>query len=422
MAAKTLNRGEAIVWLPPRSAGETAVRERACLSVLLGSEAQGGVRRMSMDALQGVRSLWLVLDPRDCTLLSLDLPPLSSARLAQALPNLVEDHLLQDPTECLIAMGPAPAQGSRRVLAVADREWISVVIHAFEERGHRVHAVWPASEALPASDPDWSLACVGEALTLRLAADAVIGWPAPEAPSEQVAALEALFRSARLVQPSAVGTVSLHAWLDAPHWNDAVQAAGQSQAILPECAPLRAAFDAQINLLDALPGRARRWWSGIDASALRLPIALALACVLAGLVGLNIHWWQLTRERYAARSSLEAAFRAAVPSAQVVVDPLLQMSRHVETLRASAGQASSQDALPMLARLAEALGPAGADALVSAEYRDARLRVRFRQERVDSRALRDQLRQACARTGLDLRFDNDREALATVGLQGQVRP
>lgn len=418
MAAKTLKRGEAVVWLPPRSGGETALRERASLSVLLGGDRAGGVRRMSIEALQGVRALWLVLDPRDCTLLSLVLPPLSGTRLAQALPHVVEDHLLQDVSECLIALGPSVEPGAARRLAVADREWLKIVLEAFERRGHRIQAIWPASEALPRTPTDWTLACVGQALTLRLGPDSVLGWPLPEAPEARQAALTGLLDAGRLMHPATLEPEALQAWVDDPSWTDVLQAVARERDLRLDCDLWRPAFDADLDLLGALPGRARRLWTGIDARTLRLPLGLAVACVLAGLLGLNLQWMQLLRERDAVRAGLERSFRAAVPSAQVVVDPLLQMSRHVNALRAASGQAGAQDALPMLSRLAEAMGPQASDALLGVEYREGRLRVRFRPERVDSRAMREQLGEACARSGLILRFDNDRDPTATIGVQG----
>jgi general secretion pathway protein L len=421
MAAKTLRRGEAIVWLPPRSGGESALRERACFTALLGGEPAGAARRLSLEALKGVRALWLVLDPRDCTLMSLVLPPLSGARLAQALPNAVEDQLLQDVSECVIALAPAETSGAPRRLAVADREWIDVLLQVFEQRGHRIQAIWPAAEALPkaeSAESDWTLACVGEALTLRMSADSALGWPAPESPTQRLSALHSLVQAARLMRPAPLPTGTLQAWMDDPQWTEPLQVLARDHGLQLSAAPLQPAFDAAIDLLGAVPGRARRLWSRIDARALRLPVGLVLACVLSALIGLNLHWWQLLSERNAVRAGLEAAFRAAVPSAQVVVDPLLQMTRHVDALRTASGQAGAQDALPLLSRFAEALGPSATDALLSAEYREGRLRVRFRPERVDSRALRDQLREACARSGLLLRFDNEREATATVGVQG----
>jgi general secretion pathway protein L len=131
---------------------------------------------------------------------------------------------------------------------------------------------------------------------------------------------------------------------------------------------------------------------------------------------MNLHWAQLAREKDLIRRSLETTFRSAFPSAQVVVDPLLQMNRQVSTLRARSGQSGPEDFVPLLSRLAQALGATGADSLAAVEYRDGKMKVRFQPQRVDGRAAREQLREACARAGLRLQFDNEREPTATVGL------
>jgi general secretion pathway protein L len=172
--------------------------------------------------------------------------------------------------------------------------------------------------------------------------------------------------------------------------------------------------------VDLLAGRTaagRRMLAQFDPRAWRLPAALAAACVLAGLAGLNLHWAQLAREKDALRRSLESTFRAAFPQAQVVVDPLLQMNRNVTALRTRSGQQGPEDVVPLLARFAQALGSSGVDALAAVEYRDGRLKVRFQPQRVDGRAAREQLREACARAGLWLPCDGEREPTATVGVQ-----
>ncbi|HMS81070.1 MAG TPA: type II secretion system protein GspL, partial [Burkholderiaceae bacterium] len=172
--------------------------------------------------------------------------------------------------------------------------------------------------------------------------------------------------------------------------------------------------------VDLLAGRAaagRRMLAAFDARAWRVPAALAAACAIAALAGLNLHWAQLSREKAALRASLEATFRGAFPQAQVVVDPLLQMNRNVAALRARSGQQGAEDAVPLLARFGQALGAGGVDALAAVEYRDGRLKVRFQPQRVDGRAARAQLRDACARSGLRLQFDGEHEPTATVGLQ-----
>jgi general secretion pathway protein L len=49
----------------------------------------------------------LLLAAADVTLLAIRTPPLSPARLKRALPNLVEEHLLDDPENCAIVTGTA---------------------------------------------------------------------------------------------------------------------------------------------------------------------------------------------------------------------------------------------------------------------------------------------------------------------------
>jgi general secretion pathway protein L len=93
-----MKRSEAVVWLPPRSEGERAFGTEARLLAIRGGDAGGGgaVQRVSLDGLEGTTQVRLVFDPRDVTLLTPQVPALSGARLAQALPNVVEDALLQD--------------------------------------------------------------------------------------------------------------------------------------------------------------------------------------------------------------------------------------------------------------------------------------------------------------------------------------
>ncbi|MFZ9406041.1 MAG: type II secretion system protein GspL [Burkholderiaceae bacterium] len=416
MAAKTLRRGEAIVWLPPRSAGESALNEGAALTVIMGGMAETHPRRMSLEALQGVRSLWLVLDARDSTILAVSLPPLKGARLLQALPNAVEEHLLQDPAECLLAIGPEGAPDQPRLVAAADREWVDVVLSVFESRGHRIMALWPAAQALPHTIGGAVLGCVNQSIMLAIGDAGAIGWPAPQAAESRRELLEHVLQMSGL-HGSSEGTPApegLTAWVDHPDWIALLQEIGQERGLKIKASLLEASFESRLDLLDARPARARRMLTNLDLATLRLPAGLALACLLVWIAGLNLHWWQLLREREDAREKLEATFRAAVPTAQVVVDPLLQMNRHVASLSAAAGLPGAQDALPLMGRFADALGPQAADALAAIDYSEGRLRVRFRPERVESRAAREQLQASCERAGLQLRFDGDREPMATV--------
>ena len=412
MAVAPLRRGEAIVWLPPRGEGERAFGTEARLLAIRAGEP-GRLERVSLDGLQGTTQVRLVFDPRDVTLLTPQVPALSGARLAQALPNVVEDALLQDPASCAIVPGPA-LDGGRRLVAVVDREWLEFTVGAFERRNVRVRHAWAAQLALPWSDGRWSIGCMHGGLALRTAEHEGLGWTAGEDPDFRVEAIVASLETALAASPRPDG---LSAWIDDPAWRGSLERAAARVGLPVDVQPLGVPTGGVVDLLGGRAAVGRRMLATFDARAWRLPAALAAACVVVSLIGLNLHWAQLAREKAAIRDSLEATFRGAFPSAQVVVDPLLQMNRQVATLRARSGQAGPDDFVPLLARFAQAVGGTGTDALAAVEWREGRLKVRFQPQRVDGRAAREQLRDACARAGLRLQFDNERDPTATVGLQ-----
>ncbi|MFZ4760676.1 MAG: type II secretion system protein GspL, partial [Burkholderiaceae bacterium] len=196
MAAAPLKRGEAVVFLPPRSEGERAFGTEARLLAIRGGQlASGRVERVSLDGLQGTTQVRLVFDPRDVNLLSPQMPALSGARLMQALPNVVEESLLQDAAACAIVPGRTLEDG-RRLVAVVDREWLEFTVGAFERRGMRVRNAWAAPLALPWAPPRWSVGCMHGGLALRTGESSGLGWTAGEDEDFRTEALVAMLETA----------------------------------------------------------------------------------------------------------------------------------------------------------------------------------------------------------------------------------
>lgn len=447
-AGPGLRRGESIVWLPPRLVGERAFVTEPLLWVLAPGDggADPGYVRASVDSMPELRAVRLVLDPRDTTLLSLPLPELARARLLRALPNIVEDSLLQDPTTCAFALGPRTDEGARLV-AVTDRAWLAFVIGAFERRGVRVEAVWPGQLVVPWGPGQTAVLCVNDAIAVRTGLYRAVGWGAsadPDFRTEALAgALQVALADAKSQPPTPPGveldersafsdddavvpaTVFVDAasravevYVDGDGWRQPAIRALDRLERSPRFRALPRPRTAPIDLLEAQAGsRWRRWAAEIDWRAWRWPAALAGAIVVAALIGMNLQWASLTRERAALLADMEQRFRQTFPSAQVVVDPALQMERQVASLRSRAGQPGPEDFLPMMARLSQALAARGTDALASVEYREGRLRVRFQPGIADGASQRDALREACRRLGLRLQFDDEREPSATVSLQ-----
>ena len=414
MAAAKLKRHQALVWLPPRSVGERAFGADAALVVQTGDQPTPVARRASLDSLEGIRQVWLIADARDVNLIEAKLPPLSGARLRQALPNVVEEFLLQDVSRCLLAAGPV-LDAQRRLVGVIDRDWVEFVIGAFDRRRIRVEAVWPAQLAIPVSDDGWSLAAVQGALALRTGPTSGLGWSAIEDPSQRTPAVAALLAA------GSVGTTppsGLHAFIDSPDWEAPLRAAAAEAGLPVEVARLPVVRSAPIDLLDGRTSGLKAALAQFDWRIWRLPIAVAAACLVAALIGLNLHWGMLAAEKASLRSAMETTYRNAFPGNTVVVDPSLQMRRQVTDLRARDGRQGPDDFVPMFAAFAQAIGDQGAEGLGAVEYRDGRLKVRFSPSSVEGTAKRDQLRQACSRLGLRLQFDNERDPTAIVTFQG----
>lgn len=465
MAAQVLKKGQAIVWVPPRSIGERAFATSPTLLAMLptaisaqvGGAANAGGHavtvwgsantaqyvRVSLDALPALKTVTLVFDARDVNLLHAVVPPLSAARMQQALPNLLEDLLLQDAQSCAYAIGPRIDE-QRRLIAAVDRAWLEFVVGAFERRGVRVQAAWPAQLALPAGPDRTALACLNDGLALRTGTFDGIGWTAGgEAEARAEAIVCALDAGAAVdaATPSAVGhgtapagaPASLAAsalpaevakprrrlavFVEDGSWQAPVLRAAARADLDVDVRALPLPVAAPLDLLDARRGTAaRRWLADVDWRAWRVPAAAGVAALAVALVGLNAHWALLSHESGVLKQAIEQRYRDAFPGAQVIVDPVLQMQRQVATLRARAGQAGPDDFVPLLARFSQALGPQAVDAMAGVEFREGRLRIRFQPGFFEARAARDALVRSAQQLGLSVQFDAEREPTAAVAL------
>jgi general secretion pathway protein L len=310
--------------------------------------------------------------------------------------------------------GPPVAEG-KRLVGVIDREWVEYVVGAFARRQVRVESLWPAQLVLPTSPGQWSLACAHGALALRTGVESGLGWNAGEDPAYREEAVVAILQAGAA---TADRPDTLKAFIEDAAWEEPVQKAAARCSMAVETAPMPLVRGAPIDLLLGRASGMKASMAQIDWRAWRAPAALATAAVVATLVGLNVQWGQQTSQKQAIRQAMEQKFRAAFPGTQTVIDPVLQMKRNVAVLRAQSGRSGPEDFVPLLGRFAQAMGPKGMDAVAALEYREGELKIRFNPTAVGGTAARDALRQACARLGMKLQFDNERDLTARVTVQG----
>ncbi|MCP5264957.1 MAG: hypothetical protein H6934_02540 [Burkholderiaceae bacterium] len=470
MAAAVLKKSQAVIWIPPRAIGERGFAHEPCLVSLHATGGELALDRFSLDALPTLRQVTLVFDARDVSLVPVRLPPMSGAKLRQALPNVVEDSLLQDPQSCALVLGPRRAGTEARTVAVIDRAWLEFVSGAFERRGIRVGAAIPGQLAAPWRAGSISATLVHDGIAFRIGPDAGLGWSAGPEPSERERALAdalAVVRAQALgaaglgavtvsegrpdeeteadaasldqdpnaevvepvpdVDPSPIGARAeaasarrIVAFGDDAGWRQPLERAAATLSMSASLVPLQVPDASTVAGYDLLAGRSdagwRRRFADVDWRAWRVPAALAAGSLVVFLVGLNLHWGRLVQERNAIRAEMTQRFRESFPQAKVVVDPLLQMERQLAQMRARAGRSGPGDFVPMVARFSRAMGAKAPDALNGIEFRDGRLRVRFAEKLVASAAARTKLQQDCLRLGLKLQFETGANNTATVAL------
>ncbi len=327
------------------------------------------------------RRVVLLLAGADVTLLRLKVPPLSAARLKAALPNLVEEQILGDPADCVLAVTAEGADGLRSV-AVVQRAWLEVLVKALLAQGARAVAALPAQLCLPLA-PGAAAAALHDAdgaaeLTLRLGAHEGLGLSLPAQPPAALlqllrgfaaeapltvyvpAAQAGAYREAAAALPGV--SVETEQW---SHWIAAAKTAG------PDLAPA----------LGAAGAKARDWqrW--------RWPLRLALLAALVNIVGVNVEWLRLKRDAAALRAAMLQTFKATYPN-EAALYPAEQMRRNVANARMAGGQMAPDEFGALAAALGEALGPlAGAGAVASLDYRERALTVKLKPDTVPAGAL-----------------------------------
>ncbi|HLX00946.1 MAG TPA: type II secretion system protein GspL [Trinickia sp.] len=425
-----------IVFLPPRDPAvpsqEWQLPETAFLLLDKGGRSQRA-GRAALSLLPRASSTVLILAARDVLMLRTAVPPLKGPRLRQALPNVVEDQLIQDPQTCHIALDPQSSGDGERVLAVIDRGWFRFIVEAFGAAGHRNLRAVPVTRCLPAPVPADATSPGGEAPEGASAAtpDAAVahavvpivaavlgtvvehtaalfaevaetsGAAAPSIEAHEPRVELALARGAHgeglAVPASAVGAtlaalagdapVTLYELADMPGSEPRLAStsqASQSRAGLRDAMPLpfetlaRRALDCRFDLcqfeFEARPWRLDR----ATLRRLRLPVMFAVASLVVAVIGMNVQWLMLAHQRDALNAQMTELLLNAFPKTTVVLDAPDQMSRQLDQLRVAAGELSPSDFLSLAAGLAHSLGPVPVNGVAALDYHDRRLDVTFK--------------------------------------------
>jgi len=414
------------IRLPSKAAAEAADHWTALpcpFALVSGASAieREGVEPLAQlaDLIGRAQRIVLLIAASDVTLLRIQLPPLSGAKLKAALPNLVEDQIITDPAECVVVAG-RPTEGLRTV-GVMQRAWLDILQRTLLAYGARQMVALPAQLCLPYQDGMASAAIIEQAdgadMTLRLSEHDGVGLPVLHQAQQQDAAAHEVIESLLAIVPA--GQIALYvpqssvrlyqqelngdSGLDerihvyADNWANWI--AGASHAEPDLMTGLGAASGSQMNW--------RPW---------RWPLTLAALLLLVNIVAMNVDWWRMRSEASTLRSAMTQIYKAAYPKDPVVVDPLAQMRQKIAAAKHNAGQAAPDDFTALAAAFGETWSTAGqavngkqgkqggqgsqaAAAIAGIDYRERSLFVRFKE---GTQPPADQMKIALASRGLSL--------------------
>ncbi|MGF6264210.1 general secretion pathway protein L [Paraburkholderia youngii] len=426
-----------IVLLPPRDPAVPSQEwQLPELPFVLLDKAERTQRagRSALALLPRANTTVLMVAARDLLLMPATLPPLRGPKLRQALPNIVEDQLIQDPQTCHIAVDPQGLGEGRHLLAIIDRGWFRFICEAFTAAGHRSLRAVPVTRCLPPAPVIEVAANVDETAEVRepvmagaTSLPGVAPVVAPEAPSivPMVAAvLGAVVQTApALLVEGAVDSGVPRVELAIARGVQGEGLAAPANAVNATLSALAGAAPVSLYMLTEVPGNepnhpttsparlashihgasplpfeqlARRAlecrfdlcqfefasqpWR-LDRATLRrlrLPIVLAVAALVVAIIGANVQWLMLARQRDAINQQMTELLLNTFPKTTVVLDAPDQMARQLQQLRVAAGELSPEDFLSLADGLARSLSPLPVNGIAALDYHEHRLDVTFK--------------------------------------------
>lgn len=302
----------------------------------------------------------------------INLPKAPSSRLAAALVGVLEESLLEDAENTLLAVAPQATAGQPTWIAAVNLRWLRGELEALERANvlvdRVVPGIWPDEVASGhfAEAQDTNGSPSGSGVTLSWSHTGGVA----------VLGLEGSLVRHVVPRPVPQGT----------RWTTTPGAAQEAERWLGT--PINV-MDTPFRLLHA----SRTLWNLRQFSLARKsrglratrelyrqfltpnwrPVRWGLASlVLLQIIGLNLWAWRQQAEIKARHEAMTQVLKSTFPQIQAVLDAPLQMQRELQALRALAGRPGEGDLEPSLQAAASAW-PADRPPVDNLQYKDGQL-------------------------------------------------
>lgn len=410
-----------LIFLPPRlgagSRGQFASGTVVPYVALSARESTRGEAPIAL--LPKAGAVDLVFDSSDVFITAIESPKLSEGRLRMALPNILEDRLLAEATDCHFAFNiPRGGTGTTTIaaqpkmpVAVIDRGILTRALDVMTDAGFKVRAAYSEIYTVPAPaagvlsvrvDRGRGIArsATHDGFAFDLADDVVPPALALAVRQLGIKRLQVFGRDgARMASLAQALNVQID--INAQEADPASTETGVNL--------LQGAF-AQGGMIGGFVGSSKL---SLSSRAVRVPLMWIGAGAAVAVIGMNAYNLKLESEERAIRNRMETAFRSTFPEVTTVADTMVQTKQKLAEVRARAGIASANDFSVLNARTALLLSSAPVGSVSSIEYRDGALKVKFKPVVADNPGLQNALRSAALQQGLAIRFEGDGSARVT---------
>jgi general secretion pathway protein L len=330
-------------------------------------------------------------------------PAAQQRGLSSALRFLVEESAIPEPERLHVVAAPAPAADALCV-AVIDRQWLERMLGRLARAGLVAVSACPEC-LLPELPPRaWTVVWNGDDSFARTGPAEGFALDSTDPGDPPVAlrlALEHARGAASVPERIVVRVAPGVALPDCARWSAQL---GVTVVPGPEWRWAQAQARPGLEILQGefAPRAAGQSWT----RRLRRSAIIAGMLVLLTTVGIAIDWAVKASERGALQKEMETVYRASFGANAVVVDPPLQMSRALASLRQQAGKPVAGDFLVLLASVADRLLDPQRQKLDSIAFADGTLTVSLRpQDPAQFGALLEELRAKATIRGLAIRVE-----------------
>lgn len=351
-----------IVYLTPPAEGAATEYPYVLTSDGQGVSAQGQASAALLPTTDGGEVV-AVVGVRALSWQSVELPKGSVAaragnatpRLRALLEGLLEERLLDEPTDLHFALAPQPRSELPLWVAVTERAWLKAALLDLEAAGRAAARIVP--EFAPTAQASGAWQVLGTAAQPWLVRASALGVSALPLDAGSVAlALHSVAAQADAA-PVLLAEPAVAALAEAAFKRPA-QLEQSAQRWLQA---VRSDWDlAQFDLTSSSGARtfkklAQAWQALLHAPQWRALRWGAVLLVAVQLLGLNLWAWQTQSALQAQRAAVSAVLTQTFPGVRVVVDAPAQMERELALLRQATGAPSRGDLESMLATTATVL-------------------------------------------------------------------